>query len=584
MVPHTSSGRSVAILLLLAALLLAPRPAYGGWSAEPVQVHSTTAECPQVAACGDAAYGAVVVWQELTSGNTGVLRAQHLLATGDVDPAWSVPASVCADVTARSAIGAVSDGFGGAYIWWLEASMLRLTRVGPDGLLASGWPAGGRLIGTQANAASRPTVLADGAHGVYVAWLQPVVSSEILAQFRVTHLGPSNSGADGCPPGGRTIGWTGEQTEYVNTASIGLAPDGGLWAAWGTTVVDPVLWLQPGDWRLTRLLPSVQAAPGWTMRGVSTGVFHGESLDPNGELIAPPATLVGTATDGADGAYVVNGMPWETPSVRRYVADGSVAPGWPAAGFPLGWGVFYGVDAGGPAEVSLRALPDAHGGVWAGFPQFYDHGTDYAFQRFAANGATTIGSRVGTSILGLDYARNSDGSVFVASCHPNGPYGPMDPNAYVSACGGSSAPTYLEYHDEILMHWYGDEGIAPSDDGGAILVWSQAHERFGIFAVRLGATGLVTEVPPSATTGPRLALRFTPGAGVRARATFGVAGRAQCALHDVAGRIVAGGSLDVTPGVREWTIPDTAGLPAGLYFASVSGAGEGRTARVIVIR
>jgi len=45
-----------------------------------------------------AAHGAIVVWQENTSGGN-VLRAQHLLATGDVDPAWPVPATVCATST-----------------------------------------------------------------------------------------------------------------------------------------------------------------------------------------------------------------------------------------------------------------------------------------------------------------------------------------------------------------------------------------------------------------------------------------------------------------------------------------------------
>jgi len=77
--------------MLLAAFVLAltfPCAALANWSSEPVTVTPTTASIPLVEACTDGAYGSFVVWQEETAPGVGVLRAQHLLATGDLDPAW----------------------------------------------------------------------------------------------------------------------------------------------------------------------------------------------------------------------------------------------------------------------------------------------------------------------------------------------------------------------------------------------------------------------------------------------------------------------------------------------------------------
>ena len=589
MVPHTSSGRTLTLLFLLAALLLAARPAHGGWSADPVQVHSTTADCPQVAACGDGAYGAVVLWQENTSGASGVLRSSRLLATGDLDPAWPAPATVCATIATRSALGAVPDGEGGAYAWWIAGSSLYVTRLTSAGEIAPGWPAAGRLLGLLENPDARATVLADGSGGVWLAWLQhAIVNVETVAQLRVTHLGPGNTGVAGSPAAGRVIGMPDEGVELVNTASIGLAPDGGLWAAWGTTVMDPDLGPQPGEWRLTRLLAGALAAPGWTLRGVGQGTFRGDLLVLDTPKPVPDMTLVGVATDGADGAYVVRGEPAEPfqvgdPHLFRFGADGSPVAGWPAGGvYVNGWS--FDAYPGMPFDASFRAIP-APGGVWAGRPDVYDHGTTYSLHRYTDAGTSTLATSVGGGLEQLEVAHDGLGGVFLANCVPTGPYGPYQPSATVSARGGPGGAAYSEYHPEVLQHWYGDEGLAATEDGGAILAWSQVQERFGIFAIRLGAGGVVTDVPAAAVaTGSRFALRFEPGVGVRARATFEVSGTVRCALHDVTGRLIALERFQVSPGERAWTMAGTRPLPAGLYFANLTGAGAALNTRVVVVR
>src|SRR5262249_11940815 len=112
-------------------LVLLTRPAHGAWSAEPVQVHATTALCPAVWATDDGPAGAIIVWQENTD-TGGLLKAQHLLADGELDPTWGAPAAVSDRDASRPGIGVVADGSGGAYIWWMEGTSLMLNHLAAD--------------------------------------------------------------------------------------------------------------------------------------------------------------------------------------------------------------------------------------------------------------------------------------------------------------------------------------------------------------------------------------------------------------------------------------------------------------------
>src|SRR5260221_6606830 len=142
---HRTRLLVLTVLLYLLALTLLPRSAHSTWSVDPVPVHATTALCPLVAASDDAHYGAILSWQENT-GSGGVLKAQHVLANGDVDPAWGAGVNVCTSEATRTALGSVSDGAGGAYVWWTESSALLLTRLSPAGAVAAGWPACGQVL------------------------------------------------------------------------------------------------------------------------------------------------------------------------------------------------------------------------------------------------------------------------------------------------------------------------------------------------------------------------------------------------------------------------------------------------------
>ena len=76
---HRTRYIVLALVLTWMALMLSTRPAHGAWSADPVEVHATTALCPAVSAIDDGHYGAIIVWQE-NNASGGALEARHLLS------------------------------------------------------------------------------------------------------------------------------------------------------------------------------------------------------------------------------------------------------------------------------------------------------------------------------------------------------------------------------------------------------------------------------------------------------------------------------------------------------------------------
>jgi len=577
---HRSRVLLLALLLALLALLLFTRPTHAGWGVDPVEVHATAARCPLVAASDDAHAGAIVVWQEATVPG-GVLMANHLLSSGDVDPVWPGPVQLSSADVARVALGAVRDGVGGAYVWWMEGVQLYLTRVTPGGNVAAGWPARGRLMGWLANSSSRPVFDADGTGGVYAAWLSigallPVTTYVVRAH----HLGPDNTAVGGWPAGGR--GFLADGT--MSSFGIGAASDGGLWLAFTTAALDDLTGYAPGEVLLRRLTSGGVAAPGWNTTGVHVDEFRADLLafSPYWGL-APPMRLAAVEDDGTGGAFVLFGRVFDGGfggavvdyCLQRIASDGSVATGWPAGGVAappaaglLAW-------SGQDAALSLRLHADATGARFAGRPSFFDHGVSYDLNEFTPTGALQ-GGATGGSDSGIESAALGGGVIACASYHPDGPYGFYSPNAFLS-CQLSSGASFVEVHPEPVLDWYGDIGLTATGDGGAIFAWSQVRERFGVFAVRLNPAGPVTAVPP-ATSPTRLRAWFARGEGVRLAGAVG-----RVTLHDLTGRSVAGAAHEAGA-TAEWTLPGTAMLPSGMYFVRAVEAGRETRARVIVVR
>ena len=578
---HRGRYLLIAFLLSWIGLMLFTRPAEGGWTADPIEVHATTALCPQVSVCTDDAGGSIVIWQENTASG-GLLKARRLLASGDLDPAWPAATVVSTRDVARNALGSVSDAAGGAYVWWSEGSQLLLSRVTTDGAVASGWGAEGRTLGLLATDRHRPIAVPDGSGGVYVGWLtanvfvQPVQSSA-----RVVHLGPSAAGAGGWPTGGRTLGLAVGLNPTVFAFGMDRAGDGGLWFAWQWTELGETEPTWDGELRTVRLTPAGVPNPGWTVAGVSL-----EAIDLSyvqvlpGWSWYPPNTQVAVANDGGLGAFVLSGhgvveneSAWMHNYLRHVDDTGAAFSGSEVV--DIG-GYTYGGPSPPEARASLRAIADGRGGLYTGAPWYASEFTEMVeFEQRTSEGEAT-GTEALADQRGLEHAVRSDGGLFTATFKPSGATGPYEANAYVSLGQSPTGAGFFESEGSFYATRYGDVGVASTADGGAIFAWSQLIDRQGVYAIRLNPGGQVTGVPP--TVAPR-ALRawFVRGAGVRVAGT----GAFSLRLHDVTGREVARGTSDGAGG--EWTVPGTAELPSGVYFAKATFGGKAMQVKVAVV-
>jgi hypothetical protein len=133
-----------------------------------------------------------------------------------------------------------------------------------------------------------------------------------------------------------------------------------------------------------------------------------------------------------------------------------------------------------------------------------------------------------------------------------------------------------------MIHWYGDIALAPSGDGGAVFFWSQVRDRVGLFARRFWRGGQVTDVAAAPATIHLSGLRFAPGAGVRAYVTVPASQSARLELYDVSGRRVSSQALEPSA-TRQVTLPGTANLAAGVFFARLVSGPQSLTGRVLVI-
>jgi hypothetical protein len=580
------------LALMMSASLLAPAVARAAWSVDPVTVHATTDACPLVAAASDAQDGAIVVWQQDDAANPGVFRllAKRVLANGEVDAAWPADGALVSSMETvnRPALGALGDGSGGAYVWWMEqwSRSLYLTRILPDGTIAPGWLARGKSLGSLTTPAHRPLVFPDGQGGIWLGWLN---GDPLATTGRISHLGPGGLGAGGWPTGGRGYAASSPDEGELQTLAFTFAPapDGGAWVAWGDAMHDADGY-HAGSWRLLRVASTGSVAPGWDAAGLPVRDFHGESLLDTGlyyyQPCFPPyfaASPVAVASDGAEGVYLFVSSTTSADASRLFHLDasGSPVPTWPAVGVATRSG---GVDAG--AEHSLRLFPEAAGGVFALEPAFYDHGTDLELIRFTPAGTRTTWDQLWDP-RGFEAIVPPSGDAYLASCWPTGPTGPYSPYAHIALrqtyASGAEGPGFYEWFDRTGgTTYYGDIGLAPTSGAGAILAWSQVYERQGVFARRFTGAGQVA-VEPGVVVAQALRLRFAPGRGVVA--TLGRVAEGRIQLHDVTGRACAG--TDVPAGAREVTLEGTATLAPGLYFARHRGPGGAiETGRVVIVR
>lgn len=180
----------------------------------------------------DGAGGALVVWEDYRGGGAGDVYAQHVFASGLVDPAWPVDGRPMTLATGpQYAVRATSDGAGGMIATWKdersEVPDIYAQRVLASGQIAGGWSADGRGVRVGGDEDAGPAIASDGAGGALVAWYD--YRSFSSYDLYVQHL-PSTGLADPTwPTNGRALITHGSQQTSPVVVSDG---DGGVLVTW----------------------------------------------------------------------------------------------------------------------------------------------------------------------------------------------------------------------------------------------------------------------------------------------------------------------------------------------------------------
>lgn len=374
--------RTLLCIASFAAAALAAGPARAAWPGDPaVNVPVCTAPRGQQfpAVAHDGAGGAIVTWWDLRGNLNFDIYAQRVLASGVADPAWPANGRALCTMNGDQQYPAiVPDGASGAIVVWCDARAVSSFDIYAQHVLASGavdpaWPANGRAVCAAPGSQWFPSVASDGAGGAIVAWHdQRDVQSDIYAQ----HVLASGLVDPAWPANGLLVcGAPGSQEE------VQLVPDGGGGAllVWGDArggagidvyahhvlasgAVDPawpadglalctaplnqvhprlvadgasgavVAWADARsgaeyDVYATRVLASGTADPAWPAGGLAVCVAP---LDQTQPVLVP---------DGAAGAIVAwtddRGGAGSDIYARRVLAAGVPDPAWPAGGRAL---------------------------------------------------------------------------------------------------------------------------------------------------------------------------------------------------------------------------------------------------------
>jgi len=142
------------------------------WTANGVALTNSLAGQTRPVAVSTGAGGAVVAWEDYRNGELDYF-AQRILSNGTLDPAWPIGGKQVIALWVQEGLAMVADGSGGALLTWAQESYPR--NINAQHLLASGaldpaWPANGRVMISDFIDQGSPAIAPDGAGGAIVSW------------------------------------------------------------------------------------------------------------------------------------------------------------------------------------------------------------------------------------------------------------------------------------------------------------------------------------------------------------------------------------------------------------------------------
>ena len=338
--------------------------------------------------CGDGAGGALVAWNRDPASVDRNIYLHRVRHNGVLSPEWppkGTPVTRAPDDQILQDL--VSDGQGGAFVVWYDWPNYDIyaQHVLSNGLIAPGWPEDGLPVCVMPGVQYFPDIVEDGAGGVLIVWEDGRLGQTNLDIYGL-HLRADGTRVDGWPENGLGI-CTADQSQGVPL--VVSAGDGGFLIAWG-------------DYRNglsevfgQRLLMSGEVASGWPV--------DGRLLIPDGSGGRSHTHLV---PDGAGGAY----YGWELHHgpfafdndvyAARIHSDGTVAPGWPVAGYPVSTRPF--------TQYLTGMVADGTGGVLMAWYDNQEQPSVAFVQRLAPGGAPALGWPAGgvrmSDIVGWQFA------------------------------------------------------------------------------------------------------------------------------------------------------------------------------------
>jgi hypothetical protein len=390
-----------------------------------------------------------------------------------------------------------ADSTGGVYIAWQEYDAgeyrIRLQRLTGYGEVAPGWPATGLVVGLGAGSRQNPRVCADLVGGAIVVWedARNPTGWDIYA----TRIGSAASIAVGWSAGGNPICTASYEQRYPVLCSDGMS---GAYITWQDL-------RSGGNWDIyvQHMLAGGAIASGWDTQGLPVSLYGYHDYLPS------------ICVDGTGGAYVCWRDDRNFPLLQRVLANGLVAPGWPANGMQAGGGDF------GYPPASI--VPDGSGNVTIVWSGSFPYAMKWMSDGTRAPNWPTWGRSLNnqqTYVVRSTAASDSHGGVFAAWEANSG--STLVAQHLTSA--GAVAPGWPTYGYSFRSEQ--NQATLPSmtsdGTGGAVVTWQDYRlGAYDIYAQRFTPTnssqpawqynGVLVSGASGHQTQPVLALAGTPG-------------------------------------------------------------------------
>ncbi len=322
---HTGTNYDVYAHHILASGALDP-----AWPANGLAVCSATGDKSCLSMVSDGAGGAFLSWQDYRAGTNTDIYAHHVLASGAVDPA--VPANgwgLCTLESVQLNPGLVSDGAGGAIVVWQDTRYVYPSIVFAQHLLASGavdpaWTSGGNPVGSLAagNPMLDPVVISDGAHGAIISYYQQGESAP--SGLFAKHLLVTGIVDSAWPAGGCML-----RTGTLQDDSRTMVTDGAggaivIWSEYNSTTTD--------DLYAQHVLASGTVDPGWPANALAFCIAPGNQNFASAIPDGAGGAIVAWPDHRNNVTSPYRG--WDIYA-HRLLGSGTVDPAWPANGLIL---------------------------------------------------------------------------------------------------------------------------------------------------------------------------------------------------------------------------------------------------------